>query len=94
MNRLQSRSRCMALMAIMAGAAIVLLLCAHYALAAAAVCAAAGAWLSSLRECRICHCFATLASAGAYGMVCPTCARMIAEGRQQELLERRSGRAR
>ncbi|NMN00652.1 hypothetical protein G1C96_1231 [Bifidobacterium sp. DSM 109958] len=68
----------------------VLLPCAQYVPAAVAAGAAAVAGLSARRECRICHRFAWLADAGRYGRICPVCDRMIAEGRQQDLLERRS----
>ncbi|OZG64932.1 hypothetical protein BHAP_0786 [Bifidobacterium hapali] len=90
MNRLQSRSRCMTLMIVMLVAAVVLLVCAWFATAAMIAAAAGIVGLCSLRECRICHQFASLIRTDQYGAVCPTCQRMILEGRQQELLERRA----
>lgn len=91
MNRLQSRSRCMTLMAVLLAAAVVLLVCAWFATAVMVAVVAGVIGLCSLRECRICHRFATLIHTSQYGAVCPTCQRMILEGRQQELLERRVG---
>ncbi|MBW3092696.1 hypothetical protein KIH79_06990 [Bifidobacterium sp. 82T10] len=88
-NRLQSRSRCMVAGAVLLVAAIVLCVFAHFAAAAMTVAVAAVTALCSLRECRICHRFAVLSRTADYGPICPVCQRLIAEGRQQELLERR-----
>lgn len=81
----------MTLMIVMFVGAAVLLICSWFATAALVALAAIIIGLCSLRECRICHRFSTLIHTDQYGMICPTCQRMILEGRQQELLERRLG---
>ncbi|NEG72569.1 hypothetical protein [Bifidobacterium ramosum] len=81
----------MTLMIVMVVCAAILLLCAWVATAMLVAVAASVVGLCSLRECRICHRFDTLIRTDAYGPICPTCQRMILEGRQQELLERRIG---
>ncbi|MBW3079451.1 hypothetical protein KIH76_09625 [Bifidobacterium sp. 81T8] len=81
----------MMLMCAMFVGAVILLFCSWFATAALFAVAAAVTGLCSLRECRICHRFATLIRTDQYGPICPTCQRMILEGRQQELLERRIG---
>ncbi len=75
--------------AVLLVAAVSLCALAHFAAAAMTVAAAAVSALCSLRECRICHRFAALSRTADYGAICPVCQRLIAEGRQQELLERR-----
>ncbi|NEG89505.1 hypothetical protein GFD25_05790 [Bifidobacterium aerophilum] len=71
--------------------AAVLCICSWFATASLLAVAAVVTGLCSFRECRICHRFATLIRTDQYGSICPTCQRMILEGRQQELLERRNG---
>ncbi|MCH9275135.1 hypothetical protein JS533_002430 [Bifidobacterium amazonense] len=90
-NRLQSRSRCVIAGTVLLASAAVLCVFAHFAAAAMMTAVAIVVGLCSLRECRICHRFAALSRTADYGAICPACQRLIAEGRQQELLERRLG---
>lgn len=68
----------------------ILMVCSWFAIGIPVAFVAVVIGMCSLRECRICHRFATLIRTGRHSGICPICSRMIVEGRQQELLERRS----
>ena len=88
-NRLSSESHQLIIAAVCIVCTLVFPLWGWWQVSLVTGVAAILACVASTRECSICHRFGTL-SDSRYGKVCPTCARLIAEHRQQELLERRS----